>query len=203
MAAIETNRDLYLAVAELMIKSRGIERTLEEYLRALVGVSDRYRDRESLLPSEFLAMIAAAFTAEPVPAESSWFLPRDEEEEEGYDAWRGALVTQVVDLIEMGQNGTLQDDQRYFGVDAPRGGRWYNFDPCTYLECAMAGTLGGWESGDDTDREFVSGEVAVLDPSTGEMTAVSPEEIEEPTTPLTDLTWDVLVDFLRAGQMYE
>ena len=29
MAAIETNRDLYLAVAELMINSRGIQRTLE------------------------------------------------------------------------------------------------------------------------------------------------------------------------------
>jgi hypothetical protein len=38
--------------------------------------------------------------------------------------------------------GTLANDQRYFGVDSPRGSRWYNFDPLTFLECAVAGTFG-------------------------------------------------------------
>jgi len=202
MIELKTNRDLYVAVADLVTNQRGTKRTLEEYLRALLGAGEAYRARESLLPSEFLGMITAAFTSAPVPTESSWFLPGSEETE-GYDAWRGTLLAQIVDLIEMRQNGTLEDEQRYFGVNAPRGGRWYNFDPNTYLECAMVGTLGGWEPGDDTGRELVPGQVAVLDPSTGKIEAVNPEDIEEPTIALTELSWDVLVDFLRAGQTYE
>jgi hypothetical protein len=202
MTALETNRDLYLAVADLVTNQRGTERTLEEYLRALLGIGESYRDRKSLLPSEFLGMIIAAFTVEPIPTESSWFLPTSEERA-GYDAWRGTLVAQIVDLIEMRQRGTLEDEQRYFGVNAPRGGRWYNFDPCTYLECAMAGTLGGWEPDDETGRQLVPGKVAVLDPSTGNIESVDPEDIEEPTIRLTELSWDLLVDFLHAGQTYE
>ena len=64
----------------------------------------------------------------------------------------------------MAANGQLADDQRYFGIDSPRGGRWYNFDPAGYLECATVGTFGGWD-GEDDSRVLVPGKVAVLDPA--------------------------------------
>ncbi|MBN9117668.1 MAG: hypothetical protein J0I06_00605 [Planctomycetes bacterium] len=72
----------------------------------------------------------------------------------------------------MAESGRLADPQRHFGVDAPRGARWYNFDPCAFLECASAGTFGG-RRGDDHGAE-----------------------------PLAAISWEEFRDFLRAGQEY-
>ena len=35
------------------------------------------------------------------------------------------------------------DEDRDFGVDAPSGARWYDFDPRAHVERAFAGTFGG------------------------------------------------------------
>ena len=43
----------------------------------------------------------------------------------------------------MAEAGALEDEYRYFGIDSPTGFRWYNFDPCSYLECGVRGSLGG------------------------------------------------------------
>ncbi len=43
-----------------------------------------------------------------------------------------------VDLRRM-RGGTLAEEWRYFGSESPTGKGWYNFDPLTYLECALAG----------------------------------------------------------------
>jgi hypothetical protein len=59
--------------------------------------------------------------------------------------------------------GTADNEYRYFGVKAPRRSTWYNFDIGTYVECAMAGTYGGWQPDDSTGRTFVPGKVAVLE----------------------------------------
>ncbi len=42
------------------------------------------------------------------------------------------------------------DEDRDFGVDAPSGARWYDFDPRAHVERAFAGTFGG---GDPEDGE--------------------------------------------------
>ena len=68
----------------------------------------------------------------------------------------------TTDLHEMDENDTLKNEQRYFGVNAPRKSYWYNFDPIGYLECATAGSFGGWEPGDETGRQFVPEPVALL-----------------------------------------
>ena len=109
---------------------------------------------------------------------------------------------QICDLDEMRQAGTLDNEYRYFGVDATRGGRWYNFDPCTYLECAAAGTFGGWAEGDDTGRSYAPGPVAVVDAS-GAITSVDPRDIDDPAFALPQITWEMFIDFLDAGQWYE
>jgi hypothetical protein len=91
---------------------------------------------------------------------------------------------------------------RYFGINSPRGSRWYNFDPCTFLECAMAGSFGGWEEGDDTGRGYVPGEVAVLGPD-GRITGCDPRELDDPIVPLGEISWEAFRDFLGQGQWYE
>jgi len=79
-----------------------------------------------------------------------------------YAGFRATLIRQIVDLREMDDNSTLKNEQRYFGMSAPRKSYWYNFDPIGYLECAMAGSFGGWEPGDETGRQFVPEPVALL-----------------------------------------
>ncbi len=73
------------------------------------------------------------------------------------------MAEQIKDLREMKESGQLERDDKYFGMDAPSGNRWYNFDLFGYLECATAGAFGGWEDGDDTGRMLVSGEIASID----------------------------------------
>ena len=98
--------------------------------------------------------------------------------------------------------GTLRDDMRYFGVDAPRGARWYNFDPATYLESAMAGTFGGWEEGDPSGRVPVPGEVAVFGVD-GSVTSPDPREEGSPIFEIDVVSWEAFEEFLEAGRAYE
>ena len=121
---------------------------------------------------------------------------------DGYAAWEARLDEQIRDLREMEATGTLADEHRYYGVDAPSGARWYNFDPRTYLECATAGTLGGWQEGDDTGRELVPGPVVVLGAASG-LARMDPAGLEGLVFVVQALSWHDLVDFLWAGQAYE
>jgi hypothetical protein len=102
----------------------------------------------------------------------------------------------------MHECGTLANDLRYFGIDSPRGSHWYNFDPCTFLECATAGSYGGWEAGDPTGREHVPRPVAVLGDD-GSIESVDPRDVPSPTVSIAEVTWEDFRDFLGAGQWYE
>lgn len=102
----------------------------------------------------------------------------------------------------MDRAGTLADEQRYFGVNSPRGALWHNFDPGTFLECAVAGRFGGWRAGDATGRELVPGKVAVLD-GAGNVVDADPAELDEPIIEIKTVSWDVFADFLECGQCYE
>lgn len=139
VTATATNADLYFAVSQLIAQYQESTRPLEEYLRALWNVAPRHRGQESLTPDEFLDLLAEAFVAEPVPYEA------DLEPYSGPDFEPSVchlfdveivLVGQIIDLREMAASGQLANPHRYFGIDSPRGERWYNFDPCTFLECA-------------------------------------------------------------------
>ncbi len=206
---IVTNRDLYLAVSQLIVQYRESARSLEEYLRALWNVGHAHRAQPALTPDEFFGVLAEAFDAEPEsPSEEFWrglaetLYAHDRAHLPGFEGWEARIVRQIVDLREMAEGGQLADKLRYFGIDSPRGSRWYNFDPCTFLECAMAGSFGGWEEGDDTGRGYVPGEVAVLGPD-GQITGADPRDLDDPVVPLGEISWDQFSDFLGAGQWYE
>ena len=77
-----------------------------------------------------------------------------------------------------------------------------NFVPAAYLECAAAGSLGGWEPGDPTGRDFVPGQVAVMD-SEGNVQSVDPQNIDRTIVDISQLSWEQFQDFLVCGQIYE
>lgn len=181
MAEIVTNRDLYLAITQLIAQNEKTARPLDEYLRALWVIGWRYEDQPSLSPDEFFGVLAEAFTGHP---ESASFLIAvtaevyawDFADAPGYAGWENRIIRQVTDLIEMAEAGQLADKMRYFGIDSPRGSRWYNFTTCAFLDRALAGGFG--------DRDW-------------------DEEPESEVEPLTEITWEQFRDFLGAGQTYE
>jgi hypothetical protein len=227
MTCIHTNRDLYLAIADLTISHRLGARDLEEDLRALWGGACRYREQAFLSADEFFGLLSAAFTVAAPPFDETWrsqyaqddtnplatclaakmghgeqLRGADAADVPAFDRWESFVFRQIVDLREMAEQGTLKNEHRYFGIDSPRGQRWYNFDPCTFLECAMEGSYGGWEPGDDTGRDYVPGPVAVLGDD-GEITTSDPRDEMDPVLPIRDVSWDDFQSFLGCGQWYE
>lgn len=191
-----TNRALYLFVADLVRRHGADGLSLEVYLARLGQRAQPWRDREAVPVAAFARLITDAFT-EPAPPSSA-----PAQASAAFLGWEELLTGQRRDLAEMAAAGILAQEERYFGVDAPSGARWYNFDPGTYLECAATGTFGGWEESDDTGRAYVPGNVVVLDP-TGQLTSVDPRELEDPIIELDEISWAAFSDFLECGRCYE
>ncbi len=185
--SVRTNRDLYAQLTLL-----GVKRDLETYLRALLARAREFgrefgaREPE---PDEVVRLLAGAASAEPEPFEDAWLTqPRMWEQEPppwGLARVESILIGQIADLRRMRDNGQLADDNRYFGIDAPGGSRWYNFDPTSYLECGVAGSVGG--TVDDDEVELVTPPTPVCEDDEGR----------------TCFGWDGLCDLLLCGQSYE
>lgn len=158
----------------------------------------------ALTAHEFVEVLANGFTTDPLPYEARWGDEYGAEVDglDGFSKCEATILQQVVDLREMREAGILDGEWIGLGVDAPRGGRWYNFDPRQYLECAAAGAIGGWEPGDPTGRDFVPGPVAVIN-AHGNITSADPRELERPIHPVVRVTWGQFAHFLECGQMYE
>lgn len=202
--SLRTNRDLYLAIAQLLKQHQGCTRTLEKYLLAVIELSAPLAEQQQITLTEFYDILSGAFTHDPEPFNEQWRdqydqLPREKDD---FSGWHATVVQQVVDLREMEECGTLEDEMRYFGVSAPRNSYWYNFHPLGYLECAMAGSFGGWQPGDDTGREYVPGPVAVLDDD-GSIQSANPEDIPNPTFEMPTIMWEDFKEFVICGQIYE
>lgn len=227
-----TNRELYLAICEIAktgksgrddehsvrttpqpidqphghaLESPSRERSLENYLLALLGLSQAFAGQPALKVDEFLGLLAGAFLAEPLQFQSTWRESEAPPEAKPFDfkTWKSIVIAQIVDLREMDENDELRNEYRYGGIDSPRGNRWYNFDSTSFLECAAAGSIGGWEPGDGTGRSFVPGPSLATDPS-GNPVLVNPEDIERPHFELPDrISWEFFADFLECGQHYE
>lgn len=181
--AVRTNRDLYAQLTAL-----GIKRDLGTYLRALLAGARRFGAQEPT-PDEVVAMLAAAGSDEPAEFEDAWrSRPRMWDEAprpDGLARFESIVIGQIVDLDRMRASGQLADDNRYFGLDAPGGGRWYNFDPASFLECGVAGSVGG--TADDDELELVTPPALVTDDEQGR----------------TSFGWSGFCDLLLAGQSYE
>jgi hypothetical protein len=71
--------------------------------------------------------------------------------------------------------------------------------PPLTLECATASSLGGWEPDDAMGRQFVPGQVALMDANGAVSTAV-PETIATPVFEIASLLWDDFKGFLACRQ---
>ncbi|MEU8181189.1 hypothetical protein AB0B85_00995 [Micromonospora sp. NPDC049044] len=195
-----TNRDLYRRVVGEGERMNASGRSLEEFLRAWRQVARPLSGQVRLDLDTVAAMVTAAGIVEPAPPQASWRSAsfRYVDEPTTYAHWEAIVLSQIADLADFADQGPL-NEHPYLGIDAPRaagrvratGRRWYNFDPKAYLECGMAGALGGW-SEDDGLRIPVPGPVVAL-----------VDEPEPGDHELDFLGWGDLAELARCGQEYE
>ena len=169
MVSSVTHRDLPSLIEDLVRRRRDCKITLQSFLENLRRVGGRLRDQHAVSLAAFSEMLEVAF--EPCPSREA----ADAAATEGYVTWEKRISEQICDLEEMEQAGILDNEYRYFGASAPRGDDWYNFDPCTFLECAASWAA---DSSQDAEISSVDGGVRLI-------------------------SWDLFVDLLNAGQCYE
>ncbi len=195
MQAVNTNRELYKSIEGLLKQQQGQPLpSLEVYLSALIRRAGRFANEESMSLEEFFSLLRDAFDG---PGETVPHNPTV-----GFQKWKLQVEQQIEDLQQMARSGQLQDEQRYFGISAPSGRHWYNFDPCAYVECAAAGSLGGWAEGDETGRAYVPGQVACVGPD-GTVESCDPRDLDRPPVKVPAITWEMFSDFAWCGQNYE
>ncbi len=182
-----TNRDLYLLVRNFEKKySKEKIPTLEKYLTSLWAVASSFSENKPQV-EELANWLDLAFT-HPAPVFSSaWLNYKFSAVQKGFEYWESRILAQIVDLREMAESGELENEHRYFGIDAPRGSRWYNFDVLTYLECAVRGMYGG----------YTEEEVIILD------SAENVRSVDSEVFQITDFSWEKFAELVEYGQIYE
>jgi hypothetical protein len=196
-----TNRDLYQRLVATGAEMVQAGRTLDEFLRAWWSVGHLIADRETLDLTTVAVMIATSAVIEPPPLDPRWRTATYayDKSTPPFEDWEMVVLSQIADLADFADEGPLSE-WAYFGIDAPRrdgvrrrtGLRWYNFNAKSYLECGMAGSLGGWDE-DDGLRVPVPGPSVPLKGNPG----TDGERI------LPSLTWTDLADIAINGQEYE
>jgi hypothetical protein len=196
---LRTNRDLYLHFLRLGRQAKSTSWSLSAFLRGLMKVTEPLADRTALDLDDVAAMFSAATATSPPPYDPEWSkrdlaLPGDRPVD--HADWERVILSQLADLedfVSFPPGGLAR-----YGVSAPRppgGGRrctparWLNFDPAAYLECAVAGALGGWEPSD--------GARVPLPPKPGSPPLVSP------VRPIAALSWTDLSRLAACGQLFE
>lgn len=122
MADLTTNRDLYLAIEALSKYHSNCARSLEHYLLSLLDSSLRFSEGNDITLAEFYDLVSSSFTRDIPAFNPDWRdqydkIPHDRND---YAGFRATLIRQIVDLREMDENDTLKNEQRYFGMNAPR-----------------------------------------------------------------------------------
>ncbi|GAA3826198.1 hypothetical protein GCM10022226_53680 [Sphaerisporangium flaviroseum] len=221
-----TNRDLYRRITALRAVLVAGERTLPEYLRALWHVSRTRSDRDRLPLDEVAAMLTAAATLAPPPADevtstpaATLAQPPADEVTSTPAATSGPLSAEVNrdfvsevslsgfarwEAVITSQIADLDDfalqppgDDAYFGVDAPRTSG-PRATPRRWYNLHPATYL---ECG-------LAGAFGGWDESDGLRIAVpGPVHPDVPmdteVVQIDALTWDDLADFALCGQTYE
>jgi hypothetical protein len=153
-------KNFRLSVLSILNKWDGkYSRSLEEYLRSLWVVIEKYKDQPASYQL-FTTLIAEAFETEPQAFDSMWLeydkeilwdlvngiyiignyddLKLAEQTIDAYFILKHTILYQIADLYRM-QGEPEKDPYSYFGIDSPTGAHWYNFTVFTYWECATAG----------------------------------------------------------------
>jgi hypothetical protein len=201
-----TDHDLYTAIDNLIANFLDApDLALEDYLRALLRLSRVHVAAEWLLPGEFIALLSRAFVEEAEPYDPAWgeLYRRDAGALRSFARFESRLLQQIVDLREMRDAGILDQKWGELGVDAPRGGRWYNLAPPLYLECAAA-AINRWEKGKIVGNEILPGMVLNLAPyAGGNAVECRTDDISIPIYAVEKIAWEQFADFLWFGQHYE
>jgi hypothetical protein len=153
--------------------ARANARSLDDYLSCLWQLGAERRSAGSLTGPELAELLERALDGE-VPAHVP---PAPGPARDGFARWEATILWQIHD----------PSPQR---------------DVATYLECAVAGTFGGYAREDDTGRMLVPGKHAELGPN-GQLRARDLHELRDETGELVTITWDRFAKFLENGRDYE
>lgn len=117
--------------------------TLEIYLSDLWSLIQAHQQSEvsfALLGQ----LLHDAFVTEPVPFDEFWLTyenPPDvdyqETTQDDFSVLQQMVCYQIADLHRMAQTDIFSKPWIILGIDSPTGHTWYNFDPFSYLRCAV------------------------------------------------------------------
>lgn len=194
-APLKTNRDLYRFVADLKAQHQHNQPPLHDYLVALRTLATQHAAEEGITLPQLAALLSGAFFAQP---------EGDIKEDicGEFHAWQTYLTKQISDLDDMRAAGLLSGENPSFGVDSPNGTRWLNFEPCSFLNCAVVGSVGGWDRGNEGTKTLAPGQVIDLSDASVVISA-EPNVAEDTVFEMETFTWGDFEDFLWAGQTYE
>ncbi len=196
-SAIQTNDELCHAINNLTgANIHNPERSLELYLRALLGVCLHHWTEPRFTPEAFVAILDEAFTAHPVDYDPHWeeTYSTDWLSLKGWDRFHALICRQIVDLKQLREQGILTGHYVDPGVQCPKGGTWCNFDIRSFLAQACAGNFDGWTPDED---------ILFNPPHSALHRDATLEEIHEETSALPLLNWELFADFLHCGQIHE
>jgi hypothetical protein len=137
-----TNRKLYLLVISFQEKFREQPPSLESYLSSLWALAKPYQ-HQSITMTQFAEWLEQAFTQEPPPFNSQWLEKNVTDNLTPFENWENHILFQIADLHRLQEAGAFNNSYRYYGLAAPSGENWANFDPFSFLECAVCGMYGG------------------------------------------------------------
>ena len=184
---LKTNRDLYLAVLDLIATHKQTNRSLEQYIHTVLAASFSHAPYTGISLSTFFELLRSGFESElssnDTPPISLW------DASFGFGRWFSVASGQIRELRVMAEHGALGDPMRYFGVTGAGKRSWYNFDPLTFLECGAAGYFDGWRPGDPVGRRALE---------MGGVSQEPPEVIE-----IEGLYWNHVAEFFISCQIYE
>jgi hypothetical protein len=167
---IVTERDFFVCIQQLADKARAYQGTLADYLSGVLRlVSDHEHDAPT---GRLIARILTdGLTREPMSFDPAWLAYIDPPTAVTSGDWGGVdplsvlqdmLRYQIADLHRMSASGALQDPYRHLGLVSPTGRSWYNFDPATFLLCAIS----PFAETEDGDKESGSSEESWADLAT-------------------------------------
>lgn len=146
ISQIQTRGDLREYIFSLTAEfERTFTGTLEEYLRTLWSLIQKHRNSEVTF-SLLGRLLHDAFTNESPPFDESWLIyenPPDimlddnDTHDADFSLLQQMICYQIADLHRMREAGILDKPYIYLGADSPTGHRWYNFNPFSYLRCAI------------------------------------------------------------------
>ncbi len=197
---MRTNRDLYQFVNELSKSYESSDRSLEDYLRALLILGRRRRAEASISLPQFVAMLEESFVLEPSAFDPAWLIaPTSTSFDDGYSKWERTILSLIVDLHRMKALGMFDDMERYFawGARGPHATDemaklikgWANLDPLCFLERGVAGAFGGDGIPTISDKNLFLPE--------------SERTMQDPIVEIESLSWAEFEDFLITCKVYE